>query len=270
MSATFAEMYAAFQKLFPTVKLSYAEFKLLKPWNLKKAYRETCLCRTCELFGMCMYREALQKVGTALEPILAPSDHGLEDGQGDGDGDDSGTPGGVGAEGSGGDGGSTSSRDPLTSTASDIPALQALAHFCRLKRKGELAQALVCGGCIETAQPTCLSGKCASCGFAKLWQPVRERLVDGAGKLRDGIDTVWQSTVRYEVLKSGKKSRATAATPSQMTRCVSAKSHRSLSSLINLKRCLCLHVFMLSPRHSREVCGGRSELPRVLVCLGSC
>jgi hypothetical protein len=138
MSATFAEMYAAFQKLFPTDKLSYAEFKLLKPWNLKKAYRETCLCRTCgELFGM--YREALQKVGTALEPILAPSDHGLEDGQGDGDGDDSGTPGGVGAEGSGGDGGSTSSRDPLISTARDIPALQALADFCRLKRKGELA-----------------------------------------------------------------------------------------------------------------------------------
>jgi hypothetical protein len=47
-------------------------------------------------------------------------------------------------------------------------------------------------------------GKCASCGFAKLWQPVRERLVDGASKLRDGIDTVWQSTVRYEVLKSRK------------------------------------------------------------------
>jgi hypothetical protein len=238
MSATLAEMYTTFQKRFPLDKLSYTEFKLLKPWKLKKAFRETCLCRTCELFGM--YREALHKVGTALEPLLAPGD-GLEDQGADGDGDGDGSvtsdgvhaqgsgggdsctevgglegggplDGGVGAEGGGGSGRGVEGRgsgarcgDPATANASHLPALQALADFCWLECKGELAQALVCGGCIETAQPMCLSGKCVNCGFSKLWQPVCEKLVDGGGKLRDGIDAVWQSTLRYEVLKSGKK-----------------------------------------------------------------
>lgn len=36
------EIYRIFQKTYPLDKLAFKHFRLLKPWNLIKAYRETC------------------------------------------------------------------------------------------------------------------------------------------------------------------------------------------------------------------------------------
>lgn len=66
-----------------------------------------------------------------------------------------------------------------------------------------MVQDLVCGGCLETARPECVAGTCKHCGFKALWQPVRKKLVDAYHKVRDGVPAVWQSKLRYEVLKSG-------------------------------------------------------------------
>ena len=63
------ELYAIFQKLYPLDKLSFSQFKLMKPWNLKNAYRETCLCRLCELFSL--FIAGLHKVAEVLEPLIA-------------------------------------------------------------------------------------------------------------------------------------------------------------------------------------------------------
>ena len=40
------EKFRIFRETYPLDKLALTQFKLLKPWNLIKAYRETCLCRT--------------------------------------------------------------------------------------------------------------------------------------------------------------------------------------------------------------------------------
>ena len=51
-SDTLKNLFDAFIKEYPDDKLGFTMFKMLKPWNLKKAYRETCLCRMCELFRL--------------------------------------------------------------------------------------------------------------------------------------------------------------------------------------------------------------------------
>ena len=55
------------------------QFRMLKPWNLTKAYRETCLCCCCELFRL--FVMALQVVGKLLEPLVTRVDH-IDDGEG--------------------------------------------------------------------------------------------------------------------------------------------------------------------------------------------
>jgi len=67
-TSTFDEMYDIFCKTYPLDKLSLAQFKMMKPWNPKKAYRETCLCRLCELFSL--YVAALHKVAEVLAPLV--------------------------------------------------------------------------------------------------------------------------------------------------------------------------------------------------------
>ena len=62
------EIYRVFQKTYPLDKLGWTQFRILKPWNLIKAYRETCLCRCCELFRL--YVQALNIVGGLLEPLV--------------------------------------------------------------------------------------------------------------------------------------------------------------------------------------------------------
>ena len=47
---TLQNIFNIFVKEYPENIISFTKFKMLKPWNLKKAYRETCLCRMCELF----------------------------------------------------------------------------------------------------------------------------------------------------------------------------------------------------------------------------
>jgi len=66
---TLREIYEVFKKTYPLeTTLSYPSFKKLKPWNLIKAYRETCLCRLCELFRL--YMEGLHEVAKVLAPLL--------------------------------------------------------------------------------------------------------------------------------------------------------------------------------------------------------
>lgn len=65
---TLREIHEVFKQTYPLERLSLTSFKRLKPWNLIKAYRETCLCRLCELFRL--YMEGLHEVAKLLAPLL--------------------------------------------------------------------------------------------------------------------------------------------------------------------------------------------------------
>lgn len=185
LMCTYEELYQTFKQQYPNDDLSLAMFKRLKPWNLKKAYRETCLCRSCELFSL--YREALSKVASLLQPLCTSCEH-----SDDGEGTDA------------ADANDAVSDRAVTTVAHEVhPMLAKLVEFCGCARKREMVDALVCGGNLDAAKPSCVRGSCPDCGFKKIWQPVRQTLVDSDGKLLCGKSPLWQSSLRYEVLRSG-------------------------------------------------------------------
>lgn len=172
---TFSELYATFKMAHPNSSLSESAFKRLAPWNLKKAYRETCLCRCCELFKL--FLSALNTVAEVLSPLLTSAAIDEED--------------------------SAESNGEDESEPRAKAALQKLINFCGHQHKTQMAVDLVCGDCIETAKPECIKGDCHTCGFKALWKPVRESLIDEEGQLRTGVPPAWQNVIRYEILKSG-------------------------------------------------------------------
>lgn len=190
MMLTFDELFAMFQKEYPMDKLKRTRFKQMKPWNLKKAYRETCLCRCCELFNL--YAAALHTVGNLLEALLPPRSTQANTHEGDQSCDDDDS-----------DDGENEQNDDADGDAHFAKDLQKLVKFCKHEFKSEMVKDLVCGGCLETASPECVAANCPQCGFQALWKPVRNKLVGANGQLCDGTHRHWQSRIRYEVLRSG-------------------------------------------------------------------
>jgi hypothetical protein len=256
------ELYAMFKQRYPEEKLGLTKFKELRPWNMKKAYRETCLSRMCELFRL--YIAGLHAVAPLLACLLevpeTDGDDAAEGGsagsstsQGCCSGEGGSAGGGAGGEKNGqgcGDGGIGIIRGDGISAASSaagagcistrgegsaagarrtgignrredseagggdnddaaeaarIQGLESLIKFCSLEKKAAMVNEMVCGGCLESAKPKCISGECSACGFKKIWRSVRKNLVDGQGKLMNNVAPAWQSTVRWETLKSATK-----------------------------------------------------------------
>ncbi len=64
---------------------------------------------------------------------------------------------------------------------------------------------LVCAPTLQDAQPTCLLGQCALCGFhGGVWQPVRKTLVFDShpGKLRPDVSRVWLTRIQWDRIKT--------------------------------------------------------------------
>jgi hypothetical protein len=148
-------------------------------WNLKKAYRETCLCRTC--FNNRLFREGLAVVAKLIEILLLPSaSQDAEVGQQD---------------------------EATSAVVEDLAALRELHTFCASCATGKRRanEKLVCAHNFHDARQKCLSGKCTSCGFKALWMPVRKTLVFDvpAGKLRPGVSEVWTTEMIWDSIKTG-------------------------------------------------------------------
>ena len=69
LTETRDELFESFQAEHPDVELARTKFYELLPWELKEAYRETCLCATCENLRLGM--QALQVLAKdVLSPLL--------------------------------------------------------------------------------------------------------------------------------------------------------------------------------------------------------
>lgn len=64
---TYDELFADFDQQHPNL-IERAKYIDLAPWNIKDAYRETCLCAPCE--GVALYMEGLQVVAQLLKPRI--------------------------------------------------------------------------------------------------------------------------------------------------------------------------------------------------------
>lgn len=151
---TFDELYSIFQQIPPNAKLSKSKFKRMAPWNLKKAYRETCLCRCCE--SLKMYVSALNKASEVLQPLLPSSftETDVEENK---------TEGYQGRSSRSTEGGSCGETDSGGGAGEDS-APQKLVNLCAGERKSQLVNDLVfCGGGVTS--PACIKSECNNCGF---------------------------------------------------------------------------------------------------------
>ena len=189
---TLKEIFRVFVQTYPLDKIAFTKFRMLKPWNFIKAYRETCLCRSCEAFRL--FVKALNVVGDLLLKHLQPDDaeaQRREDAVED-NADDS------------PDGEENEAMD--AARAQLKYEVKQLADFCKLDSKSDMVQQLVCAPCLMSAEPACVDGSCPRCGFKKLWSKgLRLKLVDKEGNLLPAAAAVWEQDVRYEILKSGSK-----------------------------------------------------------------
>ena len=127
-------------------------------WNLKKAYSETCLCRTC--FNNRLFCEGLAVVAELIEILLLPSTSQDADV----------------ADAEVADGGPQD--EPSSAEVENLEALRELHSFCASCATGQRSanEKLVCVHQFHDSRFKCLSDKCDSCGFKALWMPVRKTL----------------------------------------------------------------------------------------------
>jgi hypothetical protein len=67
LTETYDNLYASFNEKYPGI-IGRSKFIDLKPWFIKRAYRETCLCRSCE--NLSLYTAMLHDVSAELRPLL--------------------------------------------------------------------------------------------------------------------------------------------------------------------------------------------------------
>mmetsp|Transcript_47642 Transcript_47642/g.125862 ORF Transcript_47642/g.125862 Transcript_47642/m.125862 type:complete len:691 (-) Transcript_47642:17-2089(-) len=173
-------LFAKFDERYPGYlsERGFNEILALEVWNLKRAYRETCLCRTC--FNCRLYREGLAVVAKILALLLKPSPAADAD-----------------------EGDVSSSEDEDESTAQ----LQRLHDFCASHQSGcrRATADLVCASSLDQAKSDCLKGKCSKCGLVALWKPIRKTLVYDApaGKLKPDVSRVWLTMIKWDRIKTG-------------------------------------------------------------------
>ena len=179
------------------------------PWELKAAYRETCLCASCE--NLKLYMEGLhvlakEVLGPLVQcdeceqdlppmPQLVPAHDGRpgEPEPDEGEGEEEPT-----------------STDERTAPKPVDPKLKALVDLCATPLKSVLINTLVCGGNILTAKAACIAGDCGDCGMQRFWsgpQGYRRQVVEysgpNKGALKADAPLPWRHELRWERLKKG-------------------------------------------------------------------
>ena len=183
MVNTMKSIYASFKEKFSHSTISYSSFKRLKPWNLKRVKRETCLCKCC--FNFSGYFKAFETLETLLKPMVDPA--------GDECGDE---------------------HDASSGQTDAPPKLVRMYNLAKtVLRKSELVSELLCDGAMKGGKDDCIKGKCDSCGFLRIWsRGVRRTLVHkncGKDVARSGIDPTWLKTIKWSRVKStGRKNVA--------------------------------------------------------------
>lgn len=166
-------------------------------WELKHAYRETCLCRTC--FNHRCYRESLEVVYKILAMLLkstveadsAPDEGDVVVETDDAEGDDA-----------------ASLISTASMTAANVnPKLNGLVEHCHSRSDVALRSSvteLICADSLDDAAAECIRGECDRCGFGVMWSKgYRKEVVDACGKLRPGVSPLWLQQIRWNRIKTG-------------------------------------------------------------------
>lgn len=179
-----ASLYKLFRQRYPDVIISLSLFRRLRPWNVRRAKEESCLCKHCDNFKQQM--STLKTVADLLEPLLdAPSTADAEYAP---DNDDEASP---------------------ASGWAGAPAMRKLVDFCRLDSKSTMVRSFLCEGAFDgTGKEECINGTCRHCGFKKVWSEGLRRHVVAEGNVLSTAPVQFQSIVKWVRIKSAKEKDA--------------------------------------------------------------
>lgn len=183
---------------YPGVMERSTYFKVVNEevWELKHAYRETCLCRSC--FNYRCYKETLKVVHKILLLLLEKLEQESVPDESDathanGNGDEA-------------DGAMAVVVEQDTPPPASTMALKALVDFCSRSEVGSRKRVaeLICANEMDAAIAPCILGECARCGFGAIWsRGLRPHLVDPSGQIRLGVSSVWTQEINWSRIKSG-------------------------------------------------------------------
>lgn len=179
--ARYSALYNLFCSRYPAFQISFSTFKRLRPWYVKRAKEESCLCKHCDNFkqqqvtlhSLAVILQALVDVPPTVDAEDAPDDD--ED-------------------------------------ASDVSrwegksALRRLLHFCSLNSKSDMVRFMLCNGAFDGAgKDACINGTCSLCGFGTLWSKgLRPHIVDNNGDLKSSLPVEFQTIVKWIRIQSCK------------------------------------------------------------------
>ena len=182
--STYAALYALFVTQYPAITISFSLFKALRPWYVRRAKQEGCLCKHCENFKC--YQETLHSLPKLFESVVSPAS--------------------LDADGAGEDDDGELEIDDWDGRA----GLLKLLEFCALRSKSDMVKFVLCDGAFDRAgKQRCINGECDAddCGFGKrIWSKrLRKHVVDGYGNLKPNVPVEFSSQVKWKRIRSSNK-----------------------------------------------------------------
>ena len=189
--AKYAALYSLYLVRYPADHISFSLFKKLRPWYVRRAKQESCLCKQCENFKG--YQTVLHSLPKLFEPLLEPPPSADAD---TADHDDD---------------------EAEVDVWAGKAALLKLLEFCKLQSKSDMVKFVLCDGASDGAgKEACINGNCKcgikdgkelshGCGMKMLWsEGLRQHVVDKDGNVLSSAPKEFQSEVKWMRIRSSK------------------------------------------------------------------
>lgn len=180
--AKYAALYSLFLVRYPAHAIAFSTFKRLRPWYVRRAKEESCLCKQCDNFKQ--QQVTFRSVLDLIKPVLMSSPTADAEDAPDND-----------------------MEANEASTWSGQAELEKLAQFCRLESKSEMMKFVLCDGAMDgEGKQACIDGACEHCGFRRIWsEGLRPHVVDESGNIRSSAPLLFQSVVEWVRIRSSKQ-----------------------------------------------------------------
>jgi len=180
----YAALYSLYLLRYSSHRISFSLFKRLRPWYVRRTKERTCECKHCTNFKnyMTVHHSLEKHFGPLLNSPTADAD-ALADGDED---------------------------DSDVHEWEGKAGLTKLLEFCALQSKSEMVKFALCKGALDGAgSEDCINGKCARCGFDKLWSKgLRKHVIDGQGNIKASAPIEFQAEFKWLRIRSSKNGQA--------------------------------------------------------------
>mmetsp|Transcript_16169 Transcript_16169/g.40727 ORF Transcript_16169/g.40727 Transcript_16169/m.40727 type:complete len:875 (-) Transcript_16169:94-2718(-) len=189
----FKALYRLFCERFPAC--SFALFKQLKPWYVRRAKQETCLCKHCE--NCKVHKEVMSSLVELFKDVVGPPCLDCED-----DAEDA------------GDNDNDEDRVEAQGWRGKVELMK-LLRLGGLQSKADMIKFVLCEGALEGAGKTpCIEGACSRCGFDKIWSKgLRPHVVDAYGNIRPSTPIEFQNIVSWTRASTSSRVSTEASAP---------------------------------------------------------